>query len=205
MEKKKKVKKKDQKEKDEIKEQEEIRKMSYDKKILEERIKKLNQELNEAEPKNIIQVPPIVALPSILKKIEAPQKTPVKLERSIMSSNPSITKEIEEDSIEYDLNMGEKKKEEKYNIMSQEYSTMQKEARKQNPNFLVQSNFEEFSRRNISEDLPRRNINVFAEESLRNSEKKEEEYFVKPSFIEKERKPHNPFEKKEIKYEKFEQ
>jgi hypothetical protein len=203
---KKKVKKKTQKEKKQLKEQKQIKTLSYDEKILEERIKELNQELKEMGPPSMIE-PPQFTPPAQLKKIKTPERvsSTIKLERSIISSNPSITKEIEDNTIEYISPIGEKKKDEKYNVISKDYSIMQKEERKQNPNFLVQSDFEEFSSKNIGGDFQKRNINPFAEESLRSSSKKEEEYFVKPSFIEKERKPHNPFEKKEIKYDKIEQ
>jgi hypothetical protein len=211
MEKRKKIKKKTQKEKEEIKEQKEIKEISYDEKLLEERIKKLNQEINRGiisqnSSANIGEENvEILDLPTPLKKRSIQQRTPRRLERSIMSSNPPTNKEEEEDSIKYSLTTGGKKKEEKYNVISQEYSTMQKESRKQNTDFLVQSDFNEFSKRNILEDSPKRNINPIAEESLRSAGKKDEEYFIKPAFTEKERKPHNPFEKKEIKYDKFEQ
>ncbi|HPD81739.1 MAG TPA: hypothetical protein PK357_01425 [Candidatus Pacearchaeota archaeon] len=199
---KKRVKKKTQKEKEELKEQKEIKNLSYDEKILEEKIKELNKELKENNPSSPIEPQRFISQ-SPLKEVETKKGVahPIRLERSIISSNPSITKEIEDDSIEYTPLIGEKKKEEKYNILSKDYSVMQKEARRQNPNFLVQSDFEEFTKKNISENFQKRNINPFAEESLKSSNKNNEEYFVKSSFTEKERKPHNPFEKKEIKYD----
>lgn len=199
---KKRVKKKTQKEKEELKEQKKIKNISYDEKILEEKIKELNKELKEIDSPSLIEPQEFIS-PTPFKEAESKKRVvpTVRLERSIISSNPSITKEIEEDSIEYTPLTGEKKKEEKYNILSKNYSVIQKEARKQNPNFLVQSDFGEFTKKNISEDFQKRNINPFAEESLKNSNKNNEEYFVKSSFTEKERKPHNPFEKKEIKYE----
>jgi hypothetical protein len=199
---KKRVKKKTQKEKEELKEQKEIKTISYDEKILEEKIKELNKELKEIDTPSLIEPQEFIS-PIPVKEAEPKKRVvpTVRLERSIISSNPSITKEIEDNSIEYTPLTGEKKKEEKYNILSKDYSVMQKEARKQNPNFLVQSDFGEFTRKNISEDFQKRNINPFAEESLKSSNKNDEEYFVKSSFTEKERKPHNPFEKKEIKYD----
>lgn len=200
--KKKRVKKKTQREKEESKEQKEIKTLSYDEKILEEKIKELNKELKENDLPSIIE--PQEFLPPVqLKEVESKKRIvpTIRLERSIISSNPSITKEIEDDSIKYTPLTGGKKKDEKYNVLSKNYSVMQKEARKQNPNFLVQSDFEEFTKKNINQNFQKRNMNPFAEESLKSSNKNNEEYFVKSSFTEKERKPHNPFEKKEIKYE----
>jgi hypothetical protein len=214
MEKKKKInKKRETKKEREEKEQKKIRTIADSEKILERKIKKLDEELRE--PQNKIQLSGFVEdaeslellnPPSPLEKTNAQQRTHVVLERSIMSSNPSITKVEEENPIKYSLMPSENKKEAKYSVISKDYSVIQRETMKQNPSFLVQANdFNESGRRNVLEEFPKRNINPIAEESLRGSEKKDGEYFVKPSFIEKERKPHNPFERKEIQYDKFEQ
>lgn len=193
------------KEKREGKEEKEIRAIFDSEKVLEERIKGLNQELRKTNFKTFSErEPEQLNLPPPLEKNSVPQKMqkpPIKLERSIASSSHFINKE--ENSISYSPISGENKKEDKYNTISKDYSILQKESMKQNANFAVQPGFGEFSKENILEEFHKSIMNPLAEESLRTSGKKDEEYFVKPAFSEKERKPHNPFEKKEIKYEKI--
>ncbi|MFH1503146.1 MAG: hypothetical protein ABIE36_00620 [Candidatus Diapherotrites archaeon] len=168
---------------------------------LEERIEKLN----ESEFENFLEQLEIPKVSPSLRKINAPQKIPARLEENLIQSS-SFNEEEEENSIKYNLIGGEKKKEAEYSIISQEYSAIQKETLKHNPHIITkEQSFVDLNRKNIVENFPKRNFNPFAEETLTNSVNTDKNYISKLSFTEKERKPHNPFERKEAKYENFEQ
>lgn len=174
---------------------------------LEKRIESTERGISENEFGEFFEQPELPKVSPSLTKINAPQRIPTSLEGNLGEFSISDSKDEEENnSFKYNLMKGENKKEEAYSTLSQEYSVIQKETLKHNPHVLIkEQTFIDLNQRNIVENFPRNNIHPFSEEILRNSEKKEENYLFKSSFDKKERKPHNPFERKEIKYGDLEQ
>lgn len=141
-----------------------------------------------------------------LQKINPPQRNPVRLEENFIEDTSPISStnsREEENPINY--NLVKKNEEQKYQTISPEYQAIQKESRMQNPHLVVKQNrFVDLERKNIVENISRQAFNPISDETLKGREKNED-YIFKSSFKDRERKPHNPLEKTEIKYDVFEQ
>ncbi len=176
-------------------------------KPLEERIETSEEEINENEFEEFFEQSELPKTSPSLRRINAPQRIPARLEENlIQSTNFNKDEKEDENSFKYDLRDEKTGKEGKYSIISQEYSAIQKETLKHNPHILMkEQSFIDLNQKNIVENFPRTNLNALAEETLKNPENRDDKYTSKFTFREKERKPHNPFEKKEINYNKFEQ
>jgi len=170
--------------------------------MIEKNIKKIDSpELREILNEQKMQKPS----PS-LEKVNAPQRIPTRLEGNFIE-DPLLNNNLKDEtnnSIEY--NLINKKNEPEYQLISQDNRAMQRESLKHNPNMLVKhQSFIDLDRKNIVENFPRRMISPIVDETLRDTKNTDKDYIVKSTFVEKERKIHNPFEKSEIKYDNFEQ
>lgn len=173
---------------------------------LEQMLDKDEEKIDFSELKEFLNEPKTESSSPSLKKINPPQKNPVRLEGNFIEtpiSNNEL-KEEEENPIKY--NLINKKNEQEYQVISQDNRLMQKESIRQNTNIIVKNqSLIDLNRKNIVENFQRRTFNPIVDEDLKNIKNTDKNYIVKSSFVERERKPHNPFERKEIKYDNFEQ
>ena len=94
----------------------------------------------------------------------------------------------------------EEKTEEKYQTISQDYEELERKRFEENPNMAVRHSFSNIEDMDIVHNQIQR-INPILEPSMRNDEGNlEKKYFNKMGEV-KESKPHNPFEKQELKYD----
>jgi hypothetical protein len=170
---------------------------------LEQRIEK-EEEIDTSELREFLGESKAERTSPSLKKINAPQIL-TRFETNIIEASAGNTNlKEEEDSINYSLI--NKKNEQEYKLISQESRIVQRESIKQNPNLLMKEpSFIDLERKNIVENFPKRTFNAIADENLKGGGNVDKNYIIRPSFVEKERKPHNTFEKKDIKYNTFEQ
>jgi hypothetical protein len=142
-----------------------------------------------------------------LKKINPPQRNPVRLEREIITQTTAINTANNDDEENGTLkyNLMDKKPDQEYHTINKEYNAMQREVIKQNPNVLVKQNeFIDPRKINLADSFPKRNFDIIADENLRDTKNAEKNYTFKQHFVEKDKRiSRNPFEKKEIKYENF--
>jgi hypothetical protein len=138
-----------------------------------------------------------------LDKINSKSKSAFNLENFLEDSPLNQQKSILEEEFDpFNYTSTKKKNEQEYHVMSQDYSSIQKEVLKYNPQIIVKSqSLIDLNKKNIVEKFPEQKMNPFVEESLRNTNKDDKNYVFNASFKDPKKKSSSPFEKKENNYE----